>query len=229
MDAYQRIGVVVAVEVHALLEKYGRPTKMDVYPGFKVHEFDRETFTLFAVDCGAGEIASAAATQYLISACNVDVIINFGVVGGLTPEMSTAELCVVRDVVHYDFDSTGWLNLARGQYPGFVSRMLPTNGEHGLLEKALEIAPSLKTVVCASADKFVNTMEEKQALHDEYGADICDMESAGIVLTCHRNNVPCLLIKAVSDGLTGGGKEFLQEMERVSRICFDIVDEILRS
>ena len=33
----------------------------------------------------------------------------------------------------------------------------------------------------------------------------CEMEAAGIVLTSNRNRVPCLLIKIVSDSVSGGG------------------------
>ena len=50
--------------------------------------------------------------------------------------------------------------------------------------------------------------EDKRALHETYGAHICEMEAAGIVLTCDRAGVPCLLLKIVSDGITGGAEEF---------------------
>ena len=33
------------------------------------------------------------------------------------------------------------------------------------------------------------------------------MEAAAIVMTCDRAGIPCLLIKAVSDGVTGGEEE----------------------
>lgn len=223
----KRIGVVVAVELDAVLAKYGEPKETIKKRGSTVHTYENEDFVMYVLDSGAGEIAAAAGTQLLISEFDVDMILNFGVVGALTEEMATAELCVVEKVIHYDLDTTNWLNLPRGQYPDRPSAYVPADA--ALLGKALEINPSLKKVVCASADKFVDGAEAKTALHEKYGADICEMEAAGIVLTSVRNGVPCLLIKAVSDSLTGGGAEFMTELKRVSAICFDVVDKIIRS
>lgn len=222
---HRRIGVVVAIEIDAVLARYGKPVETKFVHGYTVRTYETPTATLFVVDSGAGEISAASSTQLLISEYHVDMILNFGVVGSLTPEMSTAELCVVEKVIHYDFDTTGWLNLPRGQYPGRNSAYLDTTPV--LVERAIQIAPNLRRAVCASADKFVDRPEDKSNLRNTYAADICEMESAGVVLTCQRNGVPCLLIKAISDSLVGGGKEFFKELERVSKICFNVVDEIL--
>ncbi len=221
-----KIGVVVAVEIGAVLSKYGEASETSVLRGFTVREYRNGSFDMYVVDSGAGEISAAISTQLLIDKFGVDMIINFGAVGALTEEMKTCELCVVKSVIHYDLDTTGWLNLARGQYPGKDSAYLETTPE--LVEKVLEIMPELMPAVCASADKFIDRAEDKLALRENYGADICEMESAGIVLTCQRNAVPCLLIKAISDTLIGGGAEFMQELERVSLVCFDVVDRLIR-
>lgn len=223
----KKIGVVVAVEIDAVLSKYGEPKQTLKKYGYTVHTYENSDFIMFVLDSGAGEIAAAAGTQFLISEFDVDMILNFGVVGALTEEMSMAELCVVEKVIHYDFDTTDWLNLPRGQYPDRPSAYVYTDGM--LLNKALEINPKLKKVACASADKFVGGADAKKELHELYDADICEMESAGIALTCARNNMPCLLIKAVSDSLTGGGAEFMAELRRVSDICFDMADKIIKS
>lgn len=224
--AVTRIGVVAAIEVDSVLAKYGEPRDTVRTHGCTVRTYTGEGFELLVLDSGAGEIAAAAGTQLLISEFRVDMILNFGVVGALTADMATAELCVVDRVIHYDLDTTGWLNLARGQYPEQASAYLPT--DRALADKVLRIQPTLRRVTCASADKFVADPAEKARLHETYGADICEMEAAGIVLTCLRNEVPCLLIKAVSDSLTGGGAEFFTELARVSAVCFDLVDRVVR-
>ena len=222
-----KIGVVVAVEVDAVLSKYGEPKETTKKNHYNVRIYETDNSIMYVLDSGAGEIAAAAGTQYLISEYGVDMILNFGAVGALTEDIKTAELCVVEKVIHYDFDTTNWLNLPRGQHPDQPSPYVPTS--EALVEKAIEINPSLKKVVCASADKFVDAAENKAELNRLYGADICEMEAAGVVLTCTRNDVPCLLIKAISDSLTGGGAEFMAELRRVSVICFDVVDKIVRS
>ncbi len=227
MKTKPSVGIVVAIEMDAVLTKYGTPSEIREFPGYAVHMYDMPGFTVCAVHSGPGEISAAGASQFLISALGVDIIVNFGVVGALTEEMATSDLCLVKDVVHYDFDARGWMDLKAGQYPGQDGIMIHSTPE--LLNTALGISPGIRTVVCASADKFVDSPQAKRELHELYCADICEMEAAGIALTCHRNRIPYLLVKAVSDSLTGGSREFLTELDRVSRTCFDMVDKIIRS
>ena len=178
------------------------------------------------IHSGIGELSAAAATQLLIDRFEASVIVNFGVVGGLTEEVSRAVNCVVTRVVHYDFDLSGIDPVVPGQYPGLPDVYIPADAQ--LLEKARKLAPELFPVTCASADRFVGTPEEKAALHEKYGADICEMESAAVLLTCRRCGVPCLMIKAVADGLTGGGKEYYEALRESADRCFEVTDRLIR-
>ena len=222
----KKIGMLVAIEMDAVLSRYGEPGETLEFPGYTVLTYTNDSYTLYVLSAGAGEIAAAAGTQFLISVFGVDMILNFGVVGGLTPEMATAKTCLVESVVHYDLDTKAWLGLDDGHYPEYDSAFVPTSPE--LLSRALELEPGMKKVICASADKFVDDPAKKAELHEKFGAQICDMEAAGVVLSCNRNKVPCLLIKAVSDGLIGGANEFLVELGRVSAICLELADRIIR-
>ena len=51
-------------------------------------EYETDQYRMVIVNCGPGEIAAASGTQFLISEYHVDIVMNFGVVGGLTEEMS---------------------------------------------------------------------------------------------------------------------------------------------
>lgn len=221
------IGMVVAVEMDAVLSRYGRAAGVEKRGGFQVHRYEGEAYRLFIVSAGAGELAAAAATELLISVYGSELVVNFGVVGGLTEEMALARTVVVESVVHYDFDTSAWDGCEVGRYAAFPTPRIPTTPE--LTEKALALYPELKKVVCASADKFVGNREAKRALHERFGADICEMEAAGVVLTCRRADVPCLVVKTVSDGITGGAEEFSREVTRSAEICLAITDEIIRA
>lgn len=223
----KRIGLVVAVEVEAVLEKFGTAAKQEKIGTMEVLIYDMKAYELVLIHCGAGEIAAAAGTQLLISLYHVDAVVNYGVVGGLTQEMALNKTCIVEKIVHYDFDTSALDPVEPGRYTELPDIYIPVDAE--LLRKALEIEPGLKKVVDASADKFVAGEANKSRLHELYGADICEMEAAGIALTCHRNQVPCLLIKCVSDAITGGGEEFTREVLNSSRTCIEIVDRIMRS
>ena len=73
-----------------------------------------------------------------------------------------------------------------------------------------------------NADKFVADDGEKRRLHEVYGADVCEMESAGVLLTCLHAGVPCLVLKAVSDG-KGGADEFKEMVEEAAEECAKVV------
>jgi len=222
----KKIGLLVAVEMDAVLARYGSPQEKQMVDGFEVLRYENESYTVYAVNAGAGEISAAAAAQLLISVFRVDLVVNFGVVGGLTPEMAMARTVVVESVVHYDFDISDWTGVESGRYMQYPGPYIPATPE--LVDKACAIEPSLRRVICASADKFIGTEEKKRALHERWQADICEMEAAGIVLTCARRGVPCLLVKTVSDAITGGAEEFNRELDRSAGICLEIADRIIR-
>lgn len=223
----KNIGMVVAVEMDAVLSRYGAPSEKRREAGFDIYTYTGADYTIYAVNSGAGEIAAAAATQLLISVFHADLILNFGVVGGLTEEMAKARTCVVESVVHYDFDTSeaGWAETAR--YLDYPTVYIPATA--ALADQAVAIEPRLKKVICASADKFVGSPDRKRELHALYGAEICEMEAAGVVLTCNRSGVPCLLIKTVSDGIEGGAEEFNAELQRSAALCLAVADKIIRA
>lgn len=226
MNSKRKIGLLVAVEMDSVFARYGKPGKTEKRSGFDVYCYENEEYVLHVIHSGIGEVAAAAATQLLIDRYAAEMVINFGVAGGLTEEAAKSALCVVTDIVHYDFDLSGIDPVKPAQYPGYPDIFLPADAE--LVNRAVTLCPALKPVVCASADKFVGNREDKERLHRLYGAEICEMESAAVLLTCRRSGVPCLMIKAVSDGLTGGGKEYYEALQECADLCLSVTDQVIR-
>lgn len=222
----KNIGMIVAVEMSSVLDRYGSPHGEEQVCGFKILRYDMADYTLYVLNSGVGELAAAAAAQLLIDRYEVCLIVNFGVVGGLTEDMGEMRTCVVEKLVHYDFDLSEIDPVPTGKYPEYDSVFIPMDAE--LVRRALQIAPELKPVTCASADKFIGSPEKKRSLHEKYGADICEMEAAGIALTCNRSGVPCLSIKTVSDGVEGGAEAFYAQIRRSSELCLEVTDKIIQ-
>lgn len=218
--------MIVAVEIQSVLDKYGSQLikKKDV-AGYGVLEYQTGEYQVIAVNCGAGEIAAASGTQFLISEYHVDMIINFGVAGGLTETMSKTKVCIDDKVVHYDFDTSAVDKIEVGRYLQYPDVYIPATPE--LIDKAIGIDSQLVPVVCASGDKFIVDSGGKKKLHKQFGADICEMESAGILLTCNRNNIPCMLIKIISDSINGGYEEFIETKDKVAIMCLEVIDKIV--
>ncbi len=222
-----KIGLIVAIETDSIFEYYKDIETLESPKGFNAYYTKRGENEIYIIHTGMGVIAAAGGVQYAITKFGVELIVNFGVVGGLTEDMAKQKICVIDRVVHYKYDCSEFLDLKIGQVDGHDSIYLPTDA--GLVEKAQSINPELKRATCCSGDKFVGTEEEKRSISEKFDGDVCDMESAGIVLTCEANGVPCILFKAVSDGLAGGAKEFFEELKDAGNICLMAADGIMQT
>ena len=219
-----KIGLIVAVEIDAVLKKYNNITKVndDVYDIWCI---DNDNNYIYVVKSGVGEIYASASTQYLITKYGVQLIVNFGIAGALTSDMANNAVCIVDKVVHYDIDTSEVDNIEVGRYLDYPDVFIPATAD--LVARATQVVGDLPVVTCASADKFVADPVRKQQLHTTYGADVCEMEAAGIVLTCNRNHIPCLIIKSIADTLFGGAGEYWDRLSEASDICVHIVDRII--
>ncbi len=226
MEEKRSIGMLVAVEIDSIFARYGTPGKTEKRGGFDIYRFENEEYVLHVIHSGIGELAAAAATELLIDRFGAELVVNFGVAGGLTEAAAQSALCVVTKIVHYDFDLSGIDPVKPAQYPGYEDIFIPA--EEALVKKALSRCPQLQPVICASADKFVGNRADKERLHKLYGADICEMESAAVLLTCRRSGIPSLIIKAVSDGLTGGGKEYYEALQECADLALSVTDRVIR-
>jgi len=222
-----KIGMIIAVEIESFLDKYNLQIEKVKTSGFNVYKINKNNAEIFAIRSGAGQIYAAAATELLISEFKVDYIINYGVVGAMTDEIAVTSACVVESVVHYNFDTSDADNCEIGRHLNYPSIYIPTDKK--LLDMALNVDPRLKAVVCASGEKFIGTKEEKSEIHKQFNTDICDMESAAIVLIADKSNIPCVLIKTISDSLTGGADEFYKAFDEASKVCMDICDKIIEN
>ena len=155
----KRMGMVVAVEIDAALCEFGKPIQEIQIANFTICEYEMNHDVLYVGHSGAGQIAAAMMTQLLITKFNIDLLINFGVVGGLSEEMTLARTCIVESVVHYDFDTSAVDDCEVGRYLNYPSIYIPTT--KSIVEKAVSIEPTLKKVICASGDKFIADKEKR--------------------------------------------------------------------
>ena len=221
-----KIGVIVASrkEREAFFEVFGKPT----LPFLGMNNFEVSMWKLdanrsiYLILGGVGEIASASSTQYLIDHYEVDRIINYGVVGGLSEEFSEKQVGIVSKIVHYDFDMSCSSNYKVGEYPH--SGIFHTPKGQALL---IPEGENIDRFICASADKVVGAGQPKRELRQKFGADICEMEAAGIVMTCNRNGIPCTFVKAISDGVDGDLEAFEKNVHEASRNCVELIAKFI--
>ena len=219
------IGMVIATEINSVLKQYRDRITEKKIRGFNIFDVTLKDKTLYIVQSGVGEIMAAAATQLLISHFKAKMIINYGVAGALTETLSTGNVLIVEKVVHYDMDLSAILNYEVGRYIGYEDVYIPTTMNY--VDIIVKKFDKIQRAICASGDTFISKLEVKKTLQKKYNADICDMESAAVVLTCNQNNIPNIIIKCVSDSLSGGTSEFYNCEQKSSDIGMNIVNQII--
>lgn len=222
----KRLGIVVAVEEKTILRDWGRPYREKRRGKFKIYDYQlpAQRAEIIVVISGPGEIRAAAATQILISEYKIDQIINFGVAGSLNPDLKNFSVCLVDKVVHYDFDISANGKNKVGQYPHHDFYFHPKMFSEKAVEEVFKDIPH---VSCASGDKFLDGKEAKNKIRDQFGADICDMESAAVAIICELEHAQCLIVKAISDEAEEGNNAFDANVDEAAKICFNLVDKFI--
>lgn len=184
---------------------------------------------------GVGKVAAASCTQFLTDKFQPDCIINTGVAGGIAEDLKIGDVVIATKLVHHDFDATA-LGYARGYVCNGINPKEPTYfyADELLNEKFEEVArktlpqENLHTGIIASGDMFIGTVEKKTELKKLFNATAGEMESAAIAQTAFLNNIPFLIVRAISDLADGTKTENFGEFEHHSaQISAEIIKNLL--
>jgi len=219
-----KIGFLVAMESEyaPFLSLLGSCVETESVCGIEFCVYDAHGKQIILAKCGIGEIAAASAAALLIGRFGCDRIVNFGLVGSLDGK-EVGTLVAVKDVVHYDFDLSPF-----GRPVGMPADIdlvyLPA--DLSVMQGKLKELPALRL---ASGDKFVSDVSFKTRLVSEFDANVCDMEGAGVALTCTRAGIPFTMIKLVSDAADDAAVEtFSASKSRAFETAVDLVLSLLR-
>ncbi len=152
--------------------------------------------------CGIGKVFAALCAQTMILRYDPRLILNTGVAGSLSDRLAIGDIAVAEKLVQHDMDTS-----ALGDPVGLISGInvvyLPCDEEAS--ERLARHAASLEGVsvkrgVIASGDKFMSDGAEKKKVASRFEAIACEMEGAAIGQVCYVNQVPCAVMRAISDG-----------------------------
>lgn len=151
--------------------------------------------------CGIGKVFAAICAQTMILRYAPALILNTGVAGTLTDRLSIGDVIVGERLVQHDMDTSA-LGDPVGMISGINRVYLPCSEEYSalLLRAAREEGLSPLSGTIASGDRFMSDSAEKQRIVGRFGAMACEMEGAAIGQTCFVNDVPCCVMRAISDG-----------------------------
>ena len=224
----RKIGLIIATleEIQAFHNKYKNSfTEIETKP-FTIYHSILDNLELYILNSGVGTIKASIATTILINNYHCDLILNYGVVGSLTNNLNVSDIVFVDKIVHYDFDTSSVDHVKKGQYEEYDSPLIEVNQKY--LNILKNLFPKINVVSLASGDKFLSDNQIKQSLYHEFNTSICDMESAGIILTSNIFNVPSLFIKSISDSSNGQSNiEYENNASNVALSSIDILFKII--
>ncbi len=227
----ERLGIIGAmqVEVDLLIEQMDDDRTTTV-SGMDFHEGVLHGFDVVVVRCGIGKVNAAMCAQTLIVDFGATRVINTGVAGALDESLHVGDLVVSTDAVHHDMDVVGL-----GYAPGVVPEMEDTGKlafaadplmVQAVLRAAAEVAPDLHATPgrIASGDQFVCEREDRERIIGTFGAHCCEMEGTPIAQVCYRNDVPFVIVRAISDNADDTSKlEYRDAEAQTARLCAGIV------
>lgn len=175
------------------------------------------THEAVVVKSGIGKVNMAVCAQILADIYCVDAMINTGVAGSLDNRIDIGDIVIAEDAVHHDMD-TSVFGDPRGQVPRMDILAFPTDRRLCSLAEAANAKVNRDIhSFCgriASGDQFIAGMSEKKDIVREFGALCCDMEGVAMAQTAYLNNIPCLIIRAVSDKADHSATMDYQEFEK---------------
>lgn len=160
-----------------------------------------------AAVCGIGKVFAAICAEAMILNYHPDTVINIGVAGTLTNDLSIGDIAIAGAVVQHDMD-TSELGDPLGLISGFNIIEIPCCGEtvKKIERSVAALNINSKIGIIASGDQFIGGGEKKNFIKEHFGAIACEMEGGSVGQVCFANGVDFCVIRAISDGADGGAK-----------------------
>lgn len=154
------------------------------------------------VRSGIGKVNAGICTQILVDEYGVDAVINTGIAGSLNAAIDIGDIVLSTDTLQHDMDATGF-----GYEPGVIPRMdtsvFMADEKLRVLAKTCceRVNPDIRVFEgrVVSGDQFISDKAKKQFISEQFQGYCTEMEGAAIAQAAYLNNIPFLIIRAISD------------------------------
>lgn len=214
------IGIIGAMEVEVAILKEKmedvriiKKASMDFYEGILAGK------KVVVVRSGIGKVNAGICAQILADVFSVDAIINTGIAGSLNKNINIGDIVLSTDVVQHDMDATGF-GYRKGQIPQMPVFFF--NADDNLRRFAAEVCKEVNPDIqvfegrIASGDQFVCDQDVKNRIVSEFSAYATEMEGAAIGQAAYLNEIPFLVVRAISDKADGSAQMDYSEFEKAA-------------
>ena len=213
-----KLGIIGAmdIEVAALKENLSGMTEHTHAVG-TFYEGKLEGLDVVVVQCGIGKVNAALCVQILCDCYGVTHLVNTGIAGSLCAELDIGDLVVSRDAMYHDFDCHAF-GYPIGKVPGLP---VTFDADQKMVEYAFaaaeEVNPGHNRIGrVASGDQFICDKAQKDHIIAVTEAQCTEMEGAGIAQTAFRNQIPFVILRAISDKADDSAEMDYPTFERIA-------------
>ena len=225
-----KLGIIGAMEIEvAILKSKLENQKVTKVGPMEFFEGRLAGCDVVIVMCGVGKFHAAMCTQVLCSNFGVTHIVNTGVAGSLDAELDICDVLVSTDAVQHDMD-VYHLGYEAGRVPGLDVTAFPADGK--LMRCAFEASEAIrpghtKLGRVATGDQFVCSDQQKAKIIADTGASCTEMEGGSIAQVAYVNQVPFVILRAISDKADGSAELDYPTFEKLAAANCAAVTEAL--
>jgi len=199
----KKLGIIGAMEMEvATLKNLMTVDRIITKAGMDFYEGSLDGKPVVIVQCGIGKVNAGMCVQILADLFEVTHILNTGVAGSLNAKLDIGDILVSKAALQHDMDVTP-LGYEPGQIPGIDTLSFPA--DEGMYNTALtachKVNPDINALLglVVSGDQFISSKEVKDKLVNVFHGDCAEMEGASIAQASYLNNLPFIVIRAISD------------------------------
>lgn len=226
-----KLGIIGAMEqeVETLLELL-TDKKTEKRAGSTFHAGVLEGLPVVVVQCGIGKVNAALCVQMLCDCYGVTHVVNTGIAGSLCRELDIGDLVISRDAMYHDVDCHAF-DYPMGKVPGMP---VTYPADEKLTELAFAAAETVnpghtRMGRIASGDQFVCEKTLKDHIIEVTQAQCTEMEGAAIAHASYRNEIPFVIIRAISDKADDSADMDYPTFERIAaHRCAAVTREFAR-
>lgn len=197
-----KAGIIGAMEPEVAILK-GQLTNPEVteVAGFTFYQGQLNGDDVVIVQSGIGKVAAALATALLIDKFAPDYVVNTGSAGGFDQSLKVGDIVVSSEVRYHDVNLTVF-GYEIGQLPANPAAFIPHPTLVEAAKKGIEKLDNINTLVglITTGDTFMTADEDIAKARANFPTMAAvEMEGAAIAQTCHKFDVPFVVIRSMSD------------------------------
>ena len=186
--------------------------------GSRFYNGTLEGLPVTVVQCGVGKVNAALCAQILCDCFGVTHLVNTGIAGSLCADLDIGDLVVSQDAMYHDVDAVAF-GYPMGKVPGMDVTAFPA--DDALIGYAFAAAEAVnpghtRIGRVASGDQFVASKAVKERIIDLTRGLCTEMEGAAIAQTAYRNNIPFVILRAISDKADDSAQMDYPTFERIA-------------